>query len=376
MKCEFVLFSLFLLVESIQAESCITPLGESSKCIAITSCRPLSSALESQPLPSSVISFLKRSHCGFQDKIPKVCCGPLPTQQTITPTRPSRPSNSEIDPAVPADSLPAPDGECGVDASGDRLYGGRATDLDEFPWMALLGYRRPDGSITYQCGGVLINHRYVLTAGHCVAGAILNDVGQLVTIRLGEYDTTTTEDCVGNECADPILEIPVDRAIPHSGYSDRNINRKDDIALVRLANRVRYSYYVRPICIAEESTSLPVNTDVFVAGWGKTLNGKNSNIKMKLSLPIFDKLECDSKYLNLRARLTENQVCAGGEFAKDACRGDSGGPLMKRKDNGDWESVAVVSFGNGCGRDGWPGVYTSVSSYRSWILSNMRSYNS
>lgn len=62
-----------------------------------------------------------------------------------------------------------------------------------------------------------------------------------VTIRLGEYDTQSEEDCLDGVCADPVLEIPVHRAIPHPGYSDRNTNRKDDIALVRLANRVRYS---------------------------------------------------------------------------------------------------------------------------------------
>lgn len=73
--------------------------------------------------------------------------------------------------------------------------------------------------------------------------------------------------------------------------------------------------------------------------------------------------------------MTDNQICAGGVFAEDACRGDSGGPLMMLRPDGIWESVAVVSFGYGCGRDGWPGVYTSVVSYSDWILSTMRSTN-
>lgn len=92
-------------------------------------------------------------------------------------------------------------------------------------------------------------------------------------------------------------------------------------------------------------------------------------------MPVFDKSECDSKYSTLGARLTERQICAGGIFAKDACRGDSGGPLMRKRSDGDWESVAVVSFGYGCGRDGWPGVYTSVASYRDWIVSTMSATN-
>lgn len=73
--------------------------------------------------------------------------------------------------------------------------------------------------------------------------------------------------------------------------------------------------------------------------------------------------------------MTDRQICAGGVFAEDACRGDSGGPLMLRRPDGVWETVAVVSFGYGCGRDGWPGVYTSVANYIDWIESTLQSSN-
>ncbi|EDS36508.1 polyserase-2 [Culex quinquefasciatus] len=50
-----------------------------------------------------------------------------------------------------------------------RIIGGTPANLFEFPWMALLAYRPEHSDSTeYNCGGSLINKRYVLTASNCV----------------------------------------------------------------------------------------------------------------------------------------------------------------------------------------------------------------
>ncbi|XP_026315527.1 serine protease 7-like [Hyposmocoma kahamanoa] len=381
-------YGLFFVLSSLlwnQIYTCTTPLGQRSQCISLYDCPPLLAAFEQRPLSSAYLRFLKLSQCGFDGITPQVCCGPLgqpPETSTPQSSRPVWPatntesnSNSgEIDPVNSEDSAPAPRDQCGIDYS-DRIFGGQITDLDEFPWMALLGYRTRSGNVSYQCGGVLINSRYVLTAAHCVTGQIEQQVGSLVTVRLGEYDTQQDVDCDRSTCAPRPQDIAAAGGYPHPGYSDKNINRQDDIALVRLARRVRLSDYVKPICLTTTDAELDVGDSAFVAGWGRTLSGKKSPVKLKLGLPIFDKNDCLNKYRPLGAELSEKQLCAGGAYAQDSCKGDSGGPLMRKLSNGIWETIGVVSFGNGCGRDGWPGVYTSVASYDDWIRSTMRSTN-
>lgn len=59
-------------------------------------------------------------------------------------------------------------------------------------------------------------------------------------------------------------------------------------------------------------------------------------------------------------------------FGVSPVQGDSGGPLMT-KSNTQWVQGGVVSFGTGCGLRGFPGVYTRVSMYESWIKSQISS---
>lgn len=67
-------------------------------------------------------------------------------------------------------------------------------------------------------------------------------------------------------------------------------------------------------------------------------------------------------------------ICAGYETGgKDACYGDSGGPMVCLSRNQKKVLYGVVSFGVECAQVGFPGVYTRLQVLRNWI--NFRTSN-
>ncbi|XP_076657394.1 serine protease ea-like [Halictus rubicundus] len=268
--------------------------------------------------------------------------------------------------------------ECGKDLSS-RIVGGERTDIDEFPWIALLEYATPS-RIQTPCGGVLITRRYVLTAAHCINGQNMPSTWSLQSVRLGEYDTSTAVDCIkdGNGtqiCADEHISVTVEETIVHENYQPTSRNQTYDIALIRLSRDVPFTNYVKPICLPSNES---IGQKLVVAGWGKTKNGESaSTLKLKVSLSVVEWQQCQTVYGTVGINLDPSQICAGGEKDKDPCIGNAGGPLMalERSPVGaaKWTVVGLVSFGpSPCGMEGWPGVYTKVSHYMPWILSKLR----
>jgi trypsin len=96
-----------------------------------------------------------------------------------------------------------------------------------------------------------------------------------------------------------------------------------------------------------------------------------SNAQCKESKPV------DSPWSLYGDLVTDTMICAEG-VARDSCQGDSGGPLVVKGDDPsgteDFE-VGIVSWGYGCGQDGYPGVYARVSAAYDWIRSEICTRN-
>ncbi|KAM3961064.1 uncharacterized protein ACR2FA_004837 [Aphomia sociella] len=256
---------------------------------------------------------------------------------------------------------------------GNRIAGGKETELEQFPWTVLLKTTFDYGNsvASFNCGGSLISSRYVLTAGHCVVdeGATVKDV----EIYLAEFDKRTfPRDCKivlgeGEKCIENIVMYAED-VNPHPDYDDNRLY--NDIALIRLRGVAPYTDYIRPICLPPINIDDPdfSNLRLTVAGWGR--NGKyKSDIKQSTVVNLVPQGQCKRHYPNL----SNMQVCAAGYSGEDTCKGDSGGPLMMVYE-GKYYVAGVVSgkrADSPCGTS-VPSLYTNVYQYLQWIRNHIR----
>ncbi|KAL4715946.1 hypothetical protein ACJJTC_013246 [Scirpophaga incertulas] len=341
-----------------------------AKCIDLRQCTNLYNQLVEGNSPQ-LTNLLRNLHCGFENSNPKICCPPEFSGQVSMPQDRAGVGQANVDPLTLLPTLK----QCGTQHD-DRIVGGTRVEIDEFPWMALLRYDKPRGWGFY-CGGVLISHKYVLTAAHCVKGDDLPSNWQLSQVRLGEWNTSSEVDCIDSDCSGPPQDIRIERIIPHEEYDPADTNQLNDIALLRLETNAVFNDFVKPICLPTQSQfkgSLFEGYEMVVAGWGRTETRIESDVKLKVSVPVVNNKQCGNVFSRVNRQITPKQMCAGGVTGRDSCRGDSGGPLMGTVTSySNWFVFGVVSYGpSPCGTEGWPGVYSRVTEYTDWILSKIK----
>lgn len=239
--------------------------------------------------------------------------------------------------------------ECGVSNQENRIVGGRPTGVNRYPWIARIVY---DGH--YHCGASLLTEEFVITAAHCVRKLKRSKI----RVILGDHDVSTTAEI-------PAMMRAVSSIIRHKSFDADTFNH--DIALLKLRKPVEFTKHIRPVCLPKSRD--PAGRTGTVVGWGRTSEGGMlPTVVQEVEVPILTQNQC--KAMKYRAsRITNYMLCAG-KGTQDSCQGDSGGPLLIH--SGDkYEIVGIVSWGVGCGRPGYPGVYTRVSKYVKWLRNNL-----
>ncbi|CAD7083715.1 unnamed protein product [Hermetia illucens] len=240
--------------------------------------------------------------------------------------------------------------ECGQSNQEIRIVGGKPTGVNQYPWMVRLVY---DGK--FHCGGTLLTKDYVMTAAHCVKRLRRSKI----RIILGDHDQYITTETRA-------IQRAVTSIIKHRRFDPDTYN--NDIALLRLRKPVVFSKSIRPICLPRINYD-PAGRIGTVVGWGRTSEGGElPGIVNHVKVPILTIGDCrNQKYKS--SRITTSMLCAG-KPNQDSCQGDSGGPLLLSSGY-KYHIVGIVSWGVGCGREGYPGVYTRVSKFVPWIKANL-----
>ena len=110
-----------------------------------------------------------------------------------------------------------------------------------------------------------------------------------------------------------------------------------------------------------------------VTGWGRlSSSGPLADVLQEATVRTLSIEQCRRKYG--QSRISDNMICAE-EPGKDSCEGDNGGPLAVLGQDGSYRQIGVVSWGRGCARQGYPGVYTRLSSLLGWIQDRISNTN-
>ncbi|XP_023345529.1 chymotrypsin-2 isoform X2 [Eurytemora carolleeae] len=243
--------------------------------------------------------------------------------------------------------------KCGlsVGSNFNKIVGGVDAVPGEFPWMVMVKIEKG------VCGGTIISRKHILSAAHCFVDKDNHEMRHPtdVLIYVERFQRT-----FGGK-AEKVTKIIIRK--------DYNVETSEnDIAVLELVNPLVFTKTLGPICLPDTSFILQPGEQVLATGWGQEKYEENlsKNLK-KVNLNIFALKRCVEKYKGFSEKIIgPGNICTLNKDGRDACLGDSGGPMSILK-NGQFLQVGITSWGYKCAEPDYPGVWTNLPHFIPWI---------
>ena len=237
-----------------------------------------------------------------------------------------------------------------------QIVGGTPTTAEARPYNVVLATRQG-----VFCGGSIIKPDRILTAQHCTfdPDGIPFRASDLVVVA----GLTTLSERGQSRAVASIERVP--------GFDIFGFNQRGkDLAVLTLTSPLTLGPRVQVIDYAFTGMDGRLEregTPVTVAGFGSTrFGGPGSDRLLEVTVPVANRRAASQAY---RFPIRQDFLPAGGG-RRDSCQGDSGSALVASRPDGSLVQVGLVSFGEGCGMPGFPGIYTRVRKFRAFIDRN------
>ncbi|CAH1779643.1 unnamed protein product [Owenia fusiformis] len=238
-----------------------------------------------------------------------------------------------------------------------RIVGGTEARENEYPWMVMMDWF--NGNVWDQnCGAVLINNRWALSARHCTYAA---DPVTDYRIVVKNHWRLPSNDGV---------EYTPEVIVRHPDYDSNTY--ENDIVMFKFPQNLTFDEDLRPICLAPRNDNdTYVGQTMILAGWGnEERNAPSPEQLLYTDLQVIAQDPCEDD-IAPRPLFRDREYCVQGDL-KDSGDGDSGGPyFFRRPADGRFQLLGLQSWGY------WPAgtrpsIVVNVSAFYDWIEEVMR----